>query len=103
MINKIHNDNKQKSKMSFWSMWFGQFCYFSPNLKVFVSGSMWFHFCCHFGPKVKFDQNPQIKPPVFSFCSGVFSSFRLYYNPLSIKFNKNNILKAHSIISSSNQ
>ncbi|MFS7948516.1 hypothetical protein Hanom_Chr06g00560891 [Helianthus anomalus] len=44
------------SKLSFWSLWFDQFCHFSPNLKLFVSVSLWFHFCCHFGPKVKSNQ-----------------------------------------------
>ncbi|MFS7908609.1 hypothetical protein Hanom_Chr01g00085151 [Helianthus anomalus] len=42
-----------KSKLPFWSLRFGQFCHFSPNLKLFISGSTWFHFCCHFGPKIK--------------------------------------------------
>ncbi|MFS7976382.1 hypothetical protein Hanom_Chr10g00891801 [Helianthus anomalus] len=56
-------------------MWFGQFCHFSPNLKLFKSRSLWFHFYCHFSLKVKFDQNSQIKPLVLSFCSRVFLSF----------------------------
>ncbi|MFS7971505.1 hypothetical protein Hanom_Chr09g00833661 [Helianthus anomalus] len=34
-------------------MWFGHFCHFSPNLKLFKSESLWFRFCCHFGPKLK--------------------------------------------------
>ncbi|MFS8029854.1 hypothetical protein Hanom_Chr17g01527211 [Helianthus anomalus] len=34
-------------------MWFGQFYYFSPKLKLFASGSLWFQFYCHFGPKKK--------------------------------------------------
>ncbi|MFS8006279.1 hypothetical protein Hanom_Chr14g01247351 [Helianthus anomalus] len=42
-----------KSKLSFWSLWFGQFCHFSPNLKLITSGSLWFAFCCHFSPKFK--------------------------------------------------
>ncbi|MFS7996796.1 hypothetical protein Hanom_Chr12g01134021 [Helianthus anomalus] len=54
-----------KSKLPFWSLWFGQFCHFSPNLKLFTSGSLWFAFCCHFGPKLKFDQIPQTKTPLF--------------------------------------
>ncbi|MFS7910378.1 hypothetical protein Hanom_Chr02g00105661 [Helianthus anomalus] len=37
-------------------LWFGQFCHFSPNLKLFISGSLWFHFCCHFSPKFKLPQ-----------------------------------------------
>ncbi|MFS8025727.1 hypothetical protein Hanom_Chr16g01478601 [Helianthus anomalus] len=41
------------SKLPFWSLWFGQFCHFSPNLKLFKLGSMWFAFCCHFSPKLK--------------------------------------------------
>ncbi|MFS7920895.1 putative prenylated rab acceptor P [Helianthus anomalus] len=32
------------SKLPFWSLWFGYFCYFSPNLKLFKSGSLWFTF-----------------------------------------------------------
>ncbi|MFS7944631.1 hypothetical protein Hanom_Chr06g00514511 [Helianthus anomalus] len=39
--------------MPFWSLWFGQFCHFSPNLKFITSGSLWFAFCCHFSPKSK--------------------------------------------------
>ncbi|MFS7908891.1 hypothetical protein Hanom_Chr01g00088391 [Helianthus anomalus] len=38
----------KKSKLSFWSLWFGQFYHFSPNLKLFKSRSLWFEFCCHF-------------------------------------------------------
>ncbi|KAF5795946.1 hypothetical protein HanXRQr2_Chr08g0345611 [Helianthus annuus] len=53
------------SKLLIWSLWFGQFCHFSPNLKVFVSGSLWFYFYCHFGPKVKSCQIPLIKPSTF--------------------------------------
>ncbi|MFS7943518.1 hypothetical protein Hanom_Chr06g00501201 [Helianthus anomalus] len=40
------------SKLPFWSLRFGQFCHFSPNLKPFASGYLWFQFCCHFGPKI---------------------------------------------------
>uniref|UniRef100_A0A251U5V9 Uncharacterized protein n=1 Tax=Helianthus annuus TaxID=4232 RepID=A0A251U5V9_HELAN len=29
------------------------FCHFSPNLKLFKSGSLWFAFCCHFSPNLK--------------------------------------------------
>ncbi|MFS7914026.1 hypothetical protein Hanom_Chr02g00148581 [Helianthus anomalus] len=46
----------EKSKLPFWSLWFGQFCHFSPNLKLITSGSLWFAFCCHFSPNFKFDQ-----------------------------------------------
>ncbi|MFS7923873.1 hypothetical protein Hanom_Chr03g00265991 [Helianthus anomalus] len=42
-----------KIKLPFWSLWFGQFCYFSSNLKLFKFGSLWFAFCCHFSPKLK--------------------------------------------------
>ncbi|MFS7950881.1 hypothetical protein Hanom_Chr07g00588381 [Helianthus anomalus] len=42
-----------KSKLSFWSLWFGHFCHFSPKLKPFASGSLWFQFYCHFGSKMK--------------------------------------------------
>ncbi|MFS8005352.1 hypothetical protein Hanom_Chr13g01236311 [Helianthus anomalus] len=41
------------SKLSFWSLWFGQYCHFSPNLKLFTFESLWFAFCCHFSPKLK--------------------------------------------------
>ncbi|MFS8022521.1 hypothetical protein Hanom_Chr16g01440471 [Helianthus anomalus] len=46
-------DDKIESKLSFWSLWFGHFCHFSPNLKLFTSGPLWFAFCCHFSPKPK--------------------------------------------------
>ncbi|MFS7966094.1 hypothetical protein Hanom_Chr09g00769851 [Helianthus anomalus] len=39
--------------MPFWSLRFGHFCNFSPNIKPFAFGSLWFQFYCHFGPKVK--------------------------------------------------
>ncbi|MFS8010054.1 hypothetical protein Hanom_Chr14g01292461 [Helianthus anomalus] len=39
-----------KSKLLFWSLWFGHFCHFSPKLKLFALESLWFQFCCHFGP-----------------------------------------------------
>ncbi|MFS8027276.1 hypothetical protein Hanom_Chr16g01496791 [Helianthus anomalus] len=42
-----------KGKLSFWSLSFGHFSHFNPNLKHFVSGSMWFQFYCHFDLKVK--------------------------------------------------
>ncbi|MFS7952938.1 hypothetical protein Hanom_Chr07g00612801 [Helianthus anomalus] len=47
-------DNSSKSKLPFWSLWFGHFCHFSPKLKFFASGSLWFQFYCHFGPKWHF-------------------------------------------------
>ncbi|MFS8006232.1 hypothetical protein Hanom_Chr14g01246791 [Helianthus anomalus] len=67
MLGTCHNYKKAKlffpliviylnlfySKLPFWSLWFGQFCHFSPNLKLFTSRSLWFHFCCHFSPKRK--------------------------------------------------
>ncbi|MFS8001680.1 putative transcription factor C2C2-YABBY family [Helianthus anomalus] len=53
------------SKLPFWSLRFGQFCHFSPNLKPFNSESLWFQFCCHFGPKVKSAQIPRIKSLCF--------------------------------------
>ncbi|MFS8002127.1 hypothetical protein Hanom_Chr13g01198441 [Helianthus anomalus] len=53
-------------------MWFGQFCYFSPNFKLITSGSLWFVFCCHFSPNFKFDQISLLQPPILSFSSGVF-------------------------------
>ncbi|MFS7989587.1 hypothetical protein Hanom_Chr11g01048691 [Helianthus anomalus] len=43
----------KKSKLPFWSLRFGNFCYFSPKLKLFSSGSLWFKFYCHFSPKMK--------------------------------------------------
>ncbi|MFS8035019.1 hypothetical protein Hanom_Chr17g01588061 [Helianthus anomalus] len=43
------------SKLSFCSLWFGHFCHFSPNLKVFKSGALLFQFCCHFDPNLKSD------------------------------------------------
>ncbi|MFS8005705.1 hypothetical protein Hanom_Chr13g01240511 [Helianthus anomalus] len=49
----FHKNNINLSKLPFWSLWFGHFCHFSPNLKLFKSGSLWFRFCCHFGPKFK--------------------------------------------------
>ncbi|MFS7941197.1 hypothetical protein Hanom_Chr05g00473371 [Helianthus anomalus] len=55
------------NKLSFWSMWFEHFYYFSPNLKLFKSGSLWFHSFCHFSPKVKFGQIPQLKSLYFVF------------------------------------
>ncbi|MFS7890036.1 hypothetical protein Hanom_Chr00s000006g01614041 [Helianthus anomalus] len=45
-----------KSKLPFWSLWFGHSCHFSSNLKLFTSGSLWFCFCCHFGPKLNSGQ-----------------------------------------------
>ncbi|KAF5819206.1 hypothetical protein HanXRQr2_Chr02g0075061 [Helianthus annuus] len=48
-----HTIYKNKSKLPFWSLWFGQFCHFNPNLKLFKSGSLWFAFCCHFSPNLK--------------------------------------------------
>ncbi|MFS8009647.1 hypothetical protein Hanom_Chr14g01287411 [Helianthus anomalus] len=54
-----------RSKLPFWSLWFGHFCHFSPNLKLFKSGSLWFHFCCHFSPKFKL-------PPVSLLKAGSF-------------------------------
>ncbi|MFS7999041.1 hypothetical protein Hanom_Chr12g01161321 [Helianthus anomalus] len=43
-----------KLKLPFWSLCgFGQFCHFSPKLKLFASWSLWFQFYCHFGPKIK--------------------------------------------------
>ncbi|KAJ0522943.1 hypothetical protein HanIR_Chr10g0488251 [Helianthus annuus] len=44
------------SKLLFWSLWFGQFCHFSPNLKLITSGFLWFAFCCHFSPNLKSGQ-----------------------------------------------
>ncbi|MFS7980821.1 hypothetical protein Hanom_Chr10g00943711 [Helianthus anomalus] len=44
---------KTKSKLLFWSLRFGQFCHFSPKLKLFAFGSLWFQFYCYFGPKMK--------------------------------------------------
>ncbi|MFS7908430.1 hypothetical protein Hanom_Chr01g00083061 [Helianthus anomalus] len=41
------------SKLSLWSLWFGQFSHFSPNLKLFKSRSLWFAFCCYFSPNLK--------------------------------------------------
>ncbi|MFS7993182.1 hypothetical protein Hanom_Chr12g01091041 [Helianthus anomalus] len=41
------------SKLSFSSLWFGHFSYFSPKLKSFLFGSLWFQFYCHFNPKMK--------------------------------------------------
>ncbi|MFS7946807.1 hypothetical protein Hanom_Chr06g00540621 [Helianthus anomalus] len=48
-----HALNYVKSKLPFWSLWFGHFCHFSPKIKLFVSRSLWFQFYCHFGPKMK--------------------------------------------------
>ncbi|MFS7976354.1 hypothetical protein Hanom_Chr10g00891511 [Helianthus anomalus] len=42
-----------KEYTAIWSLWFGQFCHFSPYLKLFKSGSLWFHFYCHFSAKLK--------------------------------------------------
>ncbi|MFS7994330.1 hypothetical protein Hanom_Chr12g01104631 [Helianthus anomalus] len=55
------------SKLPFWSLWFGQFCHFSPNLKLITSRALWFGFCCHFGPNFKFDQILLLKPFYFVF------------------------------------
>ncbi|MFS7934300.1 hypothetical protein Hanom_Chr05g00389931 [Helianthus anomalus] len=41
MLYYIH---KIRSKQPFWSLWFGQFCHFSPKLILFASGSLWFQF-----------------------------------------------------------
>ncbi|MFS7980614.1 hypothetical protein Hanom_Chr11g01006401 [Helianthus anomalus] len=49
---------KKKSKLPFWSLWFDQFCHFSPNLKLITTGSLWFALCCHFSPNLKSDQIP---------------------------------------------
>ncbi|MFS8005759.1 putative translocase [Helianthus anomalus] len=48
--------NKILSKLLKWSLRFGHFCYFSPKLKPFESGSLGFQFCCHFHPKSKSGQ-----------------------------------------------
>ncbi|MFS7970122.1 hypothetical protein Hanom_Chr09g00817291 [Helianthus anomalus] len=62
---------KKKSKLQFWSLWFGQFCHYSPKLKLFVSGSLWFQFYCHFGPKMKSSHICLIKSCYFViFCRG---------------------------------
>ncbi|MFS7978943.1 hypothetical protein Hanom_Chr10g00921421 [Helianthus anomalus] len=66
MIFFILTLNFKMSKLSFWSPWFGHFCHFSRNLKLFTSGSLWFAFCCHFGPKLKSDQISQKKPCYFA-------------------------------------
>ncbi|MFS8025736.1 hypothetical protein Hanom_Chr16g01478711 [Helianthus anomalus] len=63
---------KYKSKLSFWSLWFGHLCHFSPNLKLFTSGSLWFAFCCHFSPKSKNPIFLPLQPPILSFSSGAF-------------------------------
>ncbi|MFS8006927.1 hypothetical protein Hanom_Chr14g01254961 [Helianthus anomalus] len=60
----------KKSKLPFWSLWFGQFCHFSPKLKLFASGSLWFQFYCHFGPKMKSDHICLIKSCILSFSAG---------------------------------
>ncbi|MFS7978942.1 hypothetical protein Hanom_Chr10g00921411 [Helianthus anomalus] len=46
-------------------MWFGHFCHFYPNLKLFTSGSLWFAFCCHFGPNFKSGQISKKKTLIF--------------------------------------
>ncbi|MFS7953281.1 hypothetical protein Hanom_Chr07g00616701 [Helianthus anomalus] len=53
------------SKLPFWSLRFGQFCHFSPNLKPFTFGSLWFQFYCHFGPNIKADLVCLTKPFYF--------------------------------------
>ncbi|MFS7906289.1 hypothetical protein Hanom_Chr01g00057551 [Helianthus anomalus] len=44
---------KNKSKLSFGSLWFGHFYHFSLNLKLFTTRSLWFAFYCHFSLKFK--------------------------------------------------
>ncbi|MFS7922605.1 hypothetical protein Hanom_Chr03g00251031 [Helianthus anomalus] len=63
------------SKLPFWSLWFGQFCHFSPNLKLITSGSLWFAFCCLFSPKSKNPIFLLLQPPILSFSAGAFWSF----------------------------
>ncbi|KAJ0914831.1 hypothetical protein HanPSC8_Chr06g0243051 [Helianthus annuus] len=53
------------SKLLFWSLWFGQFCHFSLNLKLFKSGSLWFAFFCHFSPKLKISYFFTVLRPLF--------------------------------------
>ncbi|MFS7985610.1 hypothetical protein Hanom_Chr11g01000491 [Helianthus anomalus] len=63
------------SKLPFWSLWLGHFCHFSPNLKLFTSGSMWFAFCFHFSPKLKISHFYCFKVPFLSLSAGVVWSF----------------------------
>ncbi|MFS7935148.1 hypothetical protein Hanom_Chr05g00400051 [Helianthus anomalus] len=59
--------------MSFCSIWFGQFCHFSPNLKFFKFGSLWFVFCCHFSPNLKISHFLLFQHAFFVFlCRGSF-------------------------------
>ncbi|KAJ0479869.1 hypothetical protein HanIR_Chr13g0625031 [Helianthus annuus] len=51
-------------------MWFGHFCHFNPNLKLFKFGSLWFHFYCHFSPKIKSAQISPKNPSILSFSLG---------------------------------
>ncbi|MFS7955357.1 hypothetical protein Hanom_Chr07g00641711 [Helianthus anomalus] len=62
---KIHEHKQKKSELPFWSLRFGQFCHFSPNLNPFASGSLWFHFYCHFGQKGKSTHISQKKKPCY--------------------------------------
>ncbi|MFS7945620.1 hypothetical protein Hanom_Chr06g00526411 [Helianthus anomalus] len=60
-----------KSKLPFWSMWFGHFWHFGTKLKRFASGSLWFQFYCHFGLKLKSGHICLIKSCYFVlFCRG---------------------------------
>ncbi|MFS7944527.1 hypothetical protein Hanom_Chr06g00513201 [Helianthus anomalus] len=68
----MFNINKKKRVLSFWSLRFGQFCHFSSNLKLFVSGPC-VYFYCHFGPKVNSCQINLIKPSTLVlFHRGIF-------------------------------
>ncbi|MFS7994358.1 hypothetical protein Hanom_Chr12g01104991 [Helianthus anomalus] len=60
------------SKLPFWSLWFGHFCHFSQNLKLFASGSLWFKFYCHFGPKLNNIIFVLLNPAILSFSNDHF-------------------------------
>ncbi|MFS7917589.1 hypothetical protein Hanom_Chr03g00190901 [Helianthus anomalus] len=71
------------SKLPFWSLWFGQFCHFSPNLKLFNSGSLWFASYFHFSPKLKNSHFLLFQHPFFVFiCRGSFVHL-IFIKPIS--------------------
>ncbi|MFS7907065.1 hypothetical protein Hanom_Chr01g00066871 [Helianthus anomalus] len=80
----VENKILQTSKLSFWSLRFGHFCHFSPNLKPFASRFLWFHFYCYFGPKIKSTRISQVNSCYFVliFRGKIVISFLFYLNPL---------------------
>ncbi|MFS7941857.1 hypothetical protein Hanom_Chr06g00481281 [Helianthus anomalus] len=81
-------EDKWPSKLSFWSLRFGQFCHFSPNFKPFAILVPVVSVLCHFSLKVHSSQISQRRTCYFVLFSGATWSFKHYiykllYPPLS--------------------